>query len=294
MREKSKIIYNCMNILVLSLGIIWFFLHYWEGYSFFKGNSLLGILLLLGTVILVHGIKAVRLYFALFDTGIKFSEHIKIYCKVTPISVILPLKAGELFRMYCYGHEIGNYLKGIVIILLDRFMDTLALVTVFAGMWLVGSEKLSLFFIALMAFMLVILALYLLFPEMYLFWNRYILHLTATRGNMTVLKVLESLNGLYFELKSTVRGRGIMLYILSLIAWCVEIGSVILFGKLESYGNVGVLVSDYLTSALSGHPTEQMMKFVYLSVWCLLIAYVLIKLIGSGEKRIQNEHNSDI
>lgn len=294
MRKKRKAIYNWINIVVLGLGTAWFLSNYWNGYSLFGEDSLTGVLLLLATVVLVHGIKAVRLYFALFDTGMKFPEHVKIYCKVTPISVILPLKAGELFRMYCYGHGIGNYLKGIVIILLDRFMDTLALVTVFGGMWLMGNGKLPLFFILLMSFMLVILVLYLLFPEMYLFWNRYILRLDATKGNMSVLKILESLNGVYLELKNTVRGRGIMLYILSLAAWCVEIGSVILFGKLESYGNISLLVSEYLTSALKGHPTEQMLKFVYLSVISLLIAYVVMKLAFSNKKENQNEHNRNL
>ncbi len=294
MGKKSKARYNWINIVVLLLGTLWFLANYWDGYTLFQEDSLTGLLLLLGTVVVVHGIKAVRLYLALFDTGISFSEHIKIYCKVTPISVVLPLKAGELFRMYGYGHVIGNYLKGIVIILLDRFMDTLALVTVFGGIWLLGGEKLPLFLALLMAFMLVILAFYLLFPELYRFWNKYLLHLTATRGNMAVLKLLESFNSVYGEVKATVRGRGIMLYILSLLAWGVEIGSVVLLGRLESDGNVGSLVAEYLTSAMTGHPTEQMLKFIYLSVWSLLLAYGIIKLVVLGEKRSGNEHRSRI
>ena len=38
--------------------------------------------------------------------------------------------------MYCYGYQTDNMLKGVVTVILDRFMDTIALVTMIIVVWI--------------------------------------------------------------------------------------------------------------------------------------------------------------
>jgi len=63
-----------------------------------------------GIAVLVHVIKGFRLWFALYGKAIPLSDFIIQYCKVVPVSVVLPFKFGDLFRAYCFGHLITNYL----------------------------------------------------------------------------------------------------------------------------------------------------------------------------------------
>ena len=81
----------------------------------------------------------------LYDIQLGLKVCLSTYCKVTPVSIILPFKMGELYRMYCYGRQSGIVLRSVVIILLDRFMDTAALVTVITLIWIFdGGRTLSL------------------------------------------------------------------------------------------------------------------------------------------------------
>ena len=127
MKQKT---YKLVNILVLLLTVLLLsraLLH--RDFSFVLHSPLI-FLIMLGTAVLVHAIKAFRLYLELLDRKLPFGLFLRQYCKITPVSMILPLKAGDLFRCYCYGYYIGDWMYGIAVILLDRFVDTAALITV--------------------------------------------------------------------------------------------------------------------------------------------------------------------
>ena len=136
MKAGHKGIYNLINILVLGFSAGWFIVSYvlpGELPALAEPARLPVVLL---TVILVHMVKAGRLYLALYGLDMKRGVCMKLYCKVTPVSVVLPWKLGEFFRIYCCGAELGSFLKGGVIILLDRFFDTVALVTMIVLLWI--------------------------------------------------------------------------------------------------------------------------------------------------------------
>lgn len=124
-----RVKYSLAKIVVILITILWFLYDYKDFSSALKEEKVASILILIFTALLVHVLKAGRLYLALYGTRRKLRTYLKKYCIVTPVTIILPFKIGELFRMHYYGSQIGNVLKGIVIIFLDRFMDTLALVT---------------------------------------------------------------------------------------------------------------------------------------------------------------------
>ena len=134
MEKKMK--YNIINVVVLLITMLFFIYNCRDLPEIFAEKDLTSVFLLGITVILVHVIKAGRLYLALYGSEIAFITYLNTYCKVTPVSIMLPFKLGELFRMYCYGQLLGNNLKGVVIILFDRFMDTTALMTAILLVWI--------------------------------------------------------------------------------------------------------------------------------------------------------------
>jgi hypothetical protein len=227
--------------------------------------------------VIVHILKLERLYLILYGEKIKKSDFIKTYCKVTPVSVIFPYKIGEFFRMYCYGMLIDNVLKGIIIILLDRLMDTMALITVIILVWIFNGGSMVSFVYLLLIFLLFMFIVYSAFPKVYKFWKRYFLREKASEYNLKVLKFLERLNTVYCEVESVAKGRGTILYCISLIVWGVEIGSLCLLNGIDRHGYINDIISDYLISAMRGNQSIELKRFVISSVAVLIVVYLIIK-----------------
>lgn len=214
---------------------------------------------------------------ALYGYGVNLISYMKTYCKVTPVSVVIPFKLGEFFRMYCYGNQLGDGLKGIVIILLDRFMDTIALVTAILLGWAFNGGQITAFVYLLLVFLVFVLLLYFVYPGVYKFWKRYLLRAKASKRKLAVLKMLETLNKIYCEIENVAKGKGIILYFMSLLAWGVEIGSLTLLQGISKDGEVSQIILDYLASAMSGNQSIELKQFVIKSVVLLIVLYLVIK-----------------
>lgn len=269
--------YNIINTAVILATAVLFVRRCGDMASAFAGRGFLRVGIFLLAAILVHMVKAGRLYLALYGTELPLSVHLKLYCKVVPVSMIVPFKLGEFFRMYCYGQQLGSALKGVVIILLERVMDTLALVTMILLMWLFGGTgATALVYVFLIFLMAVILAWY-AFPGLYGFWKTYLLRAKASEGRLRMLVLLDVLGTIYSEAKSVAKGRGIILYVMSLVAWAVEMGSVALLDRLKGENRFDEVVNRYLLSAMAGGSSDEMGWFVGTSVILLMAVYMLIK-----------------
>ncbi|MGN1167765.1 MAG: lysylphosphatidylglycerol synthase domain-containing protein [Lachnospiraceae bacterium] len=276
--NKRVIQYDIINLAVIGITVCFFVYEYKNIAELFADKSFFSILILLVSAMLVHSIKAGRLYLALYGSGIGFKTYLKAYCKVTPVSIVLPFKSGELFRMYCYGTQMKSGLKGIVIILLDRFMDTIALVTTILIVWIFNGGRISSFAYVLIIFLVFVLLVYIVFPGVYSFWKKYLLCAKATDNKLAALKVMDKLYLIYREIAGVVKGRGIILYFLSLLAWGIEIGSIGLqIGVIEN-GRWNQTISAYLLSAMGGSQSLLLKQFVFVSILLLMILYVGMKM----------------
>lgn len=284
--KRNKNIYNFINILVLLIAAIIFFLNY-NVKDVFEGSDLTQIFIIVGTVLAVHFLKAFRLYLALYGSNISASSYAKIYCKVTPVSILMPVKLGELFRMYCYGHQINNILKGVVTVLLDRFMDTIALVTMIIAMWIYSGERIIPIVYLLLVFLIAVILIFIIFPGLYSYWKKYLLRANATPRKIRFLLYLDKMNMVYDEIVNVSKGRGIILYALSLLAWITEIGSIVLMNGFGEKTGLSQKISEYLRSALSGNQSVELKRFILISVVLMIVIYVLVKFgdMASGKER---------
>jgi hypothetical protein len=265
---------------VIVIATIIFAAKYKNIFELFKNKTASLITVLIITVLLVHLIKALRLYLILFDSNIDLLYYLKVYCKVTPVSIVVPFKLGELFRMYCYGKALGNILKGAIIVLFDRFIDTIALVTLVILVQVFNGGHMTSFLYLLLIFLIVALLCYFLFPNIYKFWKRYFLRAKATNKKLDILKFMDTSNKIYCEIENVVKGRGAILYMLSLAAWGVEIGSItILYGLLKQ-GELSRITSQYLLSAVNGASSDDLKQFVFISVLFMIIVYLFLKLMS--------------
>lgn len=283
---KQKRLYDIINIVVLLMAVFLFAYTYPDIKFIFKDDSWRIILVFVITAIIVHGIKAFRLYFALFGKNLLPVQHLKQYCKVVPVSVIIPFKLGELFRIYCYGYQIRSYFSGLIVVLLDRFVDTLALITMLFLINVIYGVDLTWFFYILITFLVGVIVIYVIFPDMCSYWKKYFLNVKASKRNNEILNLMNRLSEAYFEVSIIVKGRCTILYILSLIAWCAEIGGLVIASRLLDDPETSVIVSNYLTSAMLGMDSNYLRQFIIISVVLLIGLYLLLHCLeGKGDKK---------
>lgn len=274
---KKNIDYNIINSIIILITLLFFVYEYKDILNIFENKNVTSIIVLVSTVLLVHFVKAARLYLALYGLNVDLNSYVKTYCKVTPTSIVIPFKLGEVFRMYCYGQLLQSPVKGVIIILLDRFMDTIALVTAILLAWILFGGHMTTFVYILLIFLVFVLFIYFVYPSVYKFWKSYLLKSDASEHKLAVLKMLEMLNMIYKEIESVAKGRGIILYFMSLVAWGVEIGSLILLNEISRNGKISQIISDYLTSAMKGNQSTELKQFVIVSVALFILVYIVIK-----------------
>ncbi|MBR4706911.1 MAG: flippase-like domain-containing protein [Pseudobutyrivibrio sp.] len=284
--NKKSFLYNLINIIVIALAVFIFATSYINA-GVFAGANAANIAVIIFAAIIVHSLKAFRLYLALYGANISISRYIKIYCKVTPISILFPFKLGELFRIYCYGYSTGDMLKGIVTVILDRFMDTAALVTMIIVVWIASGGLMMPLVYILLVFLVAAILLFAAFPGLYLYWKKHLLRADATPKKLKALKYLESTNRVYQEILGITKGRGLILYIISVIAWIAEMSSVAVLNRLDSGTDINSKLSEYLTSALSNSQSVQLKQFIFISVVMLIVLYLIVKAIETlrGERK---------
>lgn len=293
MKQEKQ--YKWINRITLLFAIGWFVFTIWERDNNCQSVSRSIILIMILTSILLHSVKVLRLYMVLYGKKISFMEHIRQYCKVIPISMVLPFKLGEIFRMYCYGYQMNNFFDGIVVILIDRFVDTLGLVTIILFIRIVSHTGFPFIFYLLLMFLVVVIGCYLIFPNIYFYWKHELLRARLSKRKNNILYFLEKLYFAYSELTILIKGRFILLYLLSLIAWAIEISGGWVCNQLIQYTGTVSFISEYLTSALLGTELNVLKKFVFISILLLFLFYfvlhrtnIFIKKEDKNEKSIGN------
>ena len=290
--KKSKT-YILVNLIVLTVALGLFCFYYNTSlediFIFPKGK----ILLLAFMVLVVHLLKAIRLYIAFYGTKINFISYLKTYCKVTPVNLLFPYKIGEFFRIYCYGNLINDYPKSAITVLLDRFMDTSALITFIFILYCFYGGSLPHLAYVFIVFLLFVLFAYFIFPGLYKFWRFYFLAAPATDNTLKSLKVLNLMYRLFASVKQVVAGRGIILYILSLMSWGIELLNISFLTKDNSLQNASVSFFDYLSAALTNGFCPELRIFIFVSIILLLIFYLFLQIVSFIRKKRCFYENND-
>lgn len=225
MRKK---VYNAINVLVilLSLYFAWQMLRdtiQEEAYAiaFSSTNAYLlvfGILM----IFVVNLFKALRMYFIIMELPISSSCFMKTFLKTSLVSIVLPYKSGEFFRVYCYGYVTRKWGQGMVSVLVDRYFDSIPVLI--CVVLYVGLRRISVSAILgiLLAFVLLGTVCYLIFPSTYTYVKKFLFKKIHSAKSVPALKTLDMLNVLYGYCKAQVRQRAPILLLLSAFAWLAE------------------------------------------------------------------------
>lgn len=279
----SKKIYYIMNIIVA--GASAFFLvkmllaadHFIiDGISSNLSWTLLAVI----CACIVYAIKALRLYLILMEKRISLSRFVRVYIKTTVVSLVLPLKMGELFRAYCYGVELQDFSDSILSVLVDRYFDSIPLVAVVLGYLVVGQGYMSTISAVLLLFVISITLLYLLVPSTFSYFNRFLMTKITTRKSLALLDAWEHVSQWHCYAAVLIHGRTPILLTVSCLAWGVEYVALWALSQVLKVPFSGQQFVNYLNSAFLGSVGG--VSSAYLILGTILFTVLLVVVYGTA------------
>lgn len=233
-------------------------------------RALLPLLMLIA--IATQLIKATRMYIIMMDTKLSYQKNLLLYAATTVINIMTPYKIGEVYRIALYGNSIGSYAGGAVRVLMDRAVDTAALLTCLSVILLFHISAVLPLYLLLLALFILFCAAWFVFPQLYRFWNDYLIAQRHTQRAAKILKALADINRAYGYLRGLIRGRVFIMYLLSLAAWGLELIGVYAL-TVYTHSDSASQISAYLSSALSTAANEHQKLYAlcYLAVLAVLM-----------------------
>lgn len=282
--KSEKTVYNIVNIIFLAISI---FLANYAG-IFDMRFSVSEIIILAVLVLVIHVLKFIKIYFILLEEEISLKRRIKIYIKTTFVSTVFPYKLGELFKMYSYGYESKNYSKGIIAVLIDKFFDATVLCFVLIPYGMIANGIISSIAYIMLAFLVIILIIYLSFKSTYSYLNKFFIIKTKSKKGLFVLNMLEKLNDIYIYAKELIRGRQIILLFLTGIIWVMEAAFIYIMSIFIAMQVELSIIINYISDAFFGINNVLFNNYIYLciAIFLIIIGYIYIKKGIDGGKKI--------
>ena len=271
MKEKGRLYYT-INAIVLATSMLILFNYLYRNIDTINIQiSELVIYLIL--FIALNIVKYVKTYFIFLEEKMSLKKYTKLYMKTTFVNIMIPFKLGEIFRMYCFGKEIGNYKKGIVGILLDRFVDTIMLLIILIPTELKKNGEISIITLSLLLFILLFTLFIIVVPSTYKYLNKFLIINKPNKISLCLLKILEKVNEIYQSGMQLLKGRIIILATLSVLSWLIDFG-IIRMISLFKFNNFDISVFiEYLTSAVYQYNSVVLVN--YMVIVTVTFAFVI-------------------
>lgn len=239
---------------------------------------------------LVHLLKGLRLYLISMEKCISLKRFLKIYTKTTLVTLALPWKTGEFFRIYCLGEEMKDYHSGFLSVLVDRYFDSVPLVIVIILYSIVDLSSFLVFTWVLLFFIISTTLAYLIFPSLYQYFNRFIIMRITSKGGIAALELLEKLCQWHSYAEQLVKGRGVLLLTLSFGAWIIEYITLNILSICFAIPFEAQQFIYYLNHIFSGATGDLEISYAFLLAGVTSLLYIMVS-AGSIRRNIKYEEN---
>lgn len=209
---------------------------------------------------LSHVLRALRLaLLAAPALGMNIRTIVLLHFHTAPVSFIVPFKLGELYRWQQLAWLSGDWIGSLVILLLERTLDAVVLLTVLAGLIAMDgrlpphTELLSglLTFATMLGLFAVFVA-----PSGLEAMQVYILRRHSAPRARRVLRVIDSTRIMASGANERLRGNVLLLLFLSVAIWALESGMLFVLAERMNRETGGFLTS-LLTMTLSPQAVEE-------------------------------------
>ena len=232
-------------------------------------------------MVIVNFTKAIRLYIIIFGNKFSKREYFIQFIKTSIVNSLLPFKSGELYRGYCIGKIMKSYANGYIAILFDRFVDTLALMTVVVSMNLFMNVEITAVFGVLTVFLFFLMIVYWGFLPFYQYWNHFLIFYKNSSHTLIALLFLEKCKVAFENISYIVKGRFMILYLVSFLAWTLEIAGLYLLRNINDKIEIG----NYLLDILMGKANINNFIYILLSLSVFLVSGFIIFFANRAQRK---------
>ncbi len=200
----------------------------------------------MATYVASHVLRGLRLYVILLDFERSLARVARLYGALALVGRMIPLKLGEGFRFIELSRTVGNMRTALVVIAIERYFDALTL------LWLL---LYAFIFDPLIpadtAMLLIVLSVVAILGSLAYRglsgFARYLRFLAATRSRsekgIAALRLAGSLDRVAEDVGGILRGRAVILAVLSLAVWAFEVATMALAVAAMSEGDGSFLGS---------------------------------------------------
>ena len=232
-----------------------------------------------------HVLRWIRLYVILLDFERSPWRVAQLYGALALVGRMIPLKLGELFRFLELSRTVGNFRTAVVAIAIERYFDALTL------LWLL---LYAFIFDPLIptdtAMLLIVLSVVAILGSLAYRglsgFARYLRFLAATRSRsrkgISALRLAASLDAVAEDVGRILRGRAVILAVLSLAVWALEVVTMWLvlaaFAGAAPAGFLGNLLRGLNALLVADEATALVTVGTYFALTWLVIAVFALPL----------------
>ncbi len=213
----------------------------------------------------VHLAKMMRLYLILMEQKIEFRRFVLTYLKTTFVNLVIPFKLGEIYRIFCFSRETKVFQIGLFSVMVDRFFDTIALLVLLIPfeVFITGEVTWVTGVLAVAAILAVFI--FIVFPGIYTYLNRYIIMNKTSVRSMTVLRGLEVAKTWYDYVKNLISGRYALIILLSCAAWIAETGVLWCLSSMRHTAFGASAFSEYIAAIFMSGTSQVLTVYTWIS-----------------------------
>lgn len=268
----SKTIYIIVTVLAM-LAALFFFSRYFSSFTF---SDFFKLAILCLIILVIHVFKFCRLYFILLQQAMPLPTAIKLYTKTQFISILLPFKIGEIYRMYAYGYKINNYTRGVLAILVDKIFDAIIALIILLPAALNNDKASIVIVVALSIFLFMFFLFYAFFRTTYNYLNRFLITQKHGKRSIYALRALNACNTIHDELHGMLKGRILVCATLSIAAWIAEFLSIFVGCEITNSQFYATSISIYISDGYYGVDNASTRNYI---IGCSIVFLVLILII---------------
>lgn len=268
----SEIIYVAITLISIIVALFFVDFGIFNNFPF----QITDIAIFCSTVLLVHAIKFFRLYFIILEDMLPINVALRAYVKTTFVSILIPFKIGELYRMYVYGYKLNNYSKGVYSIIIDKYFDAVILAILFLSAKYLSIPTNTTILAILLTFIVIVTFIYKTFDSTYRYLNRFLLARGGGSKSLNSLKALEHCHNIHKNIKQMVHGRQLICLVLSALAWSIECLGIVFISRSIMPSDIVAHTTNYISQGFFGISNNIMSIYTLCCAIVFLIAIVII------------------
>lgn len=197
--------------------------------------------------------RAARLQILILEFDRRSASVLGLYCWSALLGALLPYKSGDLVKALFVGKHLGDYLRGGMLVVVERLLDAFALLLIWGALLTSGLLNSSVPYLtmALLFFCGLVAMWFWGSADTVGFVRKLVLQTSDSLRGIRVLRLALYAESAHAEFEALIKGRWLPLLVFTLVAWACELAALHnLLSQGSTYSDAADALLQYLQHAL--------------------------------------------